>query len=591
MTSRFRLAWIVGAFALVGCDDAQYAGPILYRDSERMANDLGDKPKLQAVVRKSLADLYGDDLRHIKVPENSGLRGGGIYLADRVWVGDSVEPVTDKDPATGRTGPIDGGYALYRKHCLHCHGVFGAGDGPTASFLYPRPRDYRLGIFKFTSTTSVNAKPTRADLRKTILYGLHGTSMPGFEATMNPTQIEQVIDYMTFLSIRGETEKSLIDEAMNSEDVDAASALDENVIKTIVQTVAGSWKEAETNVFRQPARRVGPSKESILRGRDFFLGTNQSGNKLECAKCHGASGKGNGEAFSDPEIFRDVVFRQWRLDQVAVRLYRRDRDREARQPGSGIKLNHQALQTFLTEKKERLTQYVQEEKVFKEKGDLPPRDLKANPKSLEAYLAGKKDLLDAFVDGKNKETSENLSEIDEKVIDLYAKEVFGLGREEALIRLDVARYLEETPAAWASLRMHESFLPSVPDRVLVKRIHDDPIAMGLEALKLQPALDDPDFRTFLAPVLDLWSKSLDVWQNPLRPANLVEGIYKGGRRPIDLFWRLAKGINGAKMPEHAGLLTDDQIWDVVNFVLALPEDPDLLPDPPAALTRPAKVAD
>ena len=34
------------------------------------------------------------------------------------------------------------------------------------------------------------------------------------------------------------------------------------------------------------------------------------------------------------------------------------------------------------------------------------------------------------------------------------------------------------------------------------------------------------------------------------PNNLNRGIYKGGRRPIDIYWRIAKGINGAKMPAH-----------------------------------------
>ena len=93
--------------------------------------------------------------------------------------------------------------------------------------------------------------------------------------------------------------------------------------------------------------------------------------------------------------------------------------------------------------------------------------------------------------------------------------------------------------------------------------------------------------------LDLWAKSLDEWGNPLRPANLIEGNYKGGRRPIDLYWRIAKGINGVKMPAHAGILTDEQIWDVVNFVLALPEDPDLLPEsaPVPASAKPHAVAE
>ena len=48
----------------------------------------------------------------------------------------------------------------------------------------------------------------------------------------------------------------------------------------------------------------------------------------------------------------------------------------------------------------------------------------------------------------------------------------------------------------------------------------------------------------------LWNQKPDDWGNPLRPANLNRGVYKGGRRPIDIFWRIAKGINGAQMPAH-----------------------------------------
>ena len=187
VTSRFRsISFYLGLLLLFGsgCDDAQFAGPIPYRPSERAAKDLADKPKLQEAVQKTLVSLYGPDVRHIKVPENSGLRDGGIYLADHYKVGDQVEPTLERDPVSGKSVAAEGGYALYRKHCLQCHGVFGAGDGPTSTFLVPRPRDYRPGIFKFTSTNPTNAKPSRADLRKTLLYGLHGTSMPGFEATM-----------------------------------------------------------------------------------------------------------------------------------------------------------------------------------------------------------------------------------------------------------------------------------------------------------------------------------------------------------------------------------------------------------------------
>ena len=106
------------------------------------------------------------------------------------------------------------GSKLYRQHCLHCHGVTGDGNGPTAPFLWPRPRDYRPGKFKFTSTPG--DKPTRDDLRKTILFGLHGTSMPAFESLMSGDDIEQVLDYIIFLSMRGETELGLIDEIVHA---------------------------------------------------------------------------------------------------------------------------------------------------------------------------------------------------------------------------------------------------------------------------------------------------------------------------------------------------------------------------------------
>ena len=132
---------------------------------------------------------------------------------------------------------------------------------------------------------------------------------------------------MTFLSMRGETERYLIDEAMNADDKDAETALADDIVKEIVAKVTSSWKEAETQVVNPSTRRVEPTRESILRGRDLFLGTNTTGPKLECVGCHGASGKGNGGAFVEPEIFNDVVFRQWPLDQAIDRFYRAEKDR------------------------------------------------------------------------------------------------------------------------------------------------------------------------------------------------------------------------------------------------------------------------
>ncbi len=74
------------------------------------------------------------------------------------------------------------------------------------------------------------------------------------------------------------------------------------------------------------------------------------------------------------------------------------------------------------------------------------------------------------------------------------------------------------------------------------------------------------------------------------PANLNRGVYKGGRRPIDIYWRISKGINGAKMPAHNTALDPAKIWDLVNFVLALPTEPALLDGatlPAPAAAKPA----
>ena len=63
----------------------------------------------------------------------------------------------------------------------------------------------------------------------------------------------------------------------------------------------------------------------------------------------------------------------------------------------------------------------------------------------------------------------------------------------------------------------------------------------------------------------------DDWGTLTRPANLTTGVYRGGRRPIDLFWRVYAGINGSGMTGFGvDSYTDDDIWDVVNFLRTLP---------------------
>jgi mono/diheme cytochrome c family protein len=63
----------------------------------------------------------------------------------------------------------------------------------------------------------------------------------------------------------------------------------------------------------------------------------------------------------------------------------------------------------------------------------------------------------------------------------------------------------------------------------------------------------------------------------LRPRDFTRGIFRGGSRPIDLYWRVHVGIKGTPMPAagpargSAGVLTEKEIWHVVNYVRSLAE--------------------
>lgn len=69
----------------------------------------------------------------------------------------------------------------------------------------------------------------------------------------------------------------------------------------------------------------------------------------------------------------------------------------------------------------------------------------------------------------------------------------------------------------------------------------------------------------------------DDWGTIVRPSDLTMGRYRGGRRPLDLYYRVHSGINGVGMPPTT-LVKDagkpnpdpDPVWDLVNFLQVLP---------------------
>ena len=67
----------------------------------------------------------------------------------------------------------------------------------------------------------------------------------------------------------------------------------------------------------------------------------------------------------------------------------------------------------------------------------------------------------------------------------------------------------------------------------------------------------------------------DMWGTVVQPRNLTLGVYRGGRRPEDLYARVYAGIYASTMPDSkakAGPTTADKpdaIWDTVHFLQAL----------------------
>ena len=217
------------------------------------------------------------------------------------------------------------GQFLYEQHCQHCHGVSGSGDGPTARYMEPKPRDYRKGIFKFTSTGSRDHVST-ADLKHIIVEGIPGTYMPSFKL-LSDESLDLIVNYVKFLAMRGETEgmlnvevgldfnkKVLADELEGvtdpkeieeittefKEDMNEFLEVDYPEIAFFGQLdLADAWIEADnedaivyasvpqTDPYGPSA--ADPSLTSIENGRILYLGKD-----AQCASCHGDGGKGDG---------------------------------------------------------------------------------------------------------------------------------------------------------------------------------------------------------------------------------------------------------------------------------------------------------
>jgi len=245
---------------------------------------------------------------------------------------DPVLEVMLRENIAMAAGPVSAEYhakggGLYRQHCSHCHGITGDGYGPTAPFLNPYPRDFRMAKFKYKSTP-LRSVPTNQDLTEVLISGVPGSSMPSFR-TLPDDEIEALVDYVKFLTIRGQYERYLMAELSNLDkgepliDLELAqkfhklAAIEEPneeqeeeleeveeayldimwgiVGEGLMEDVISRWVDADDNETEIPDAPAAFSpleegyRDIVATGRKLFY---EKGN---CAQCHGDTGVGNGQ--------------------------------------------------------------------------------------------------------------------------------------------------------------------------------------------------------------------------------------------------------------------------------------------------------
>lgn len=157
------------------------------------------------------------------------------------------EPVEESKPQ-GSPSPRTIGATVYNHMCAFCHGKDGNGGGKAMDYLYPWPRDFRKGIFKFRTTPS-GSLPLDADIYRTIVKGVPGTAMPGWGQSLTKEETWAVVNYIKAFS-----------------------------------------KRFEEEVPKEPLvpGPVPPTNaESIKRGKTLSV-------ELRCGRCHGSDLKGDG---------------------------------------------------------------------------------------------------------------------------------------------------------------------------------------------------------------------------------------------------------------------------------------------------------
>lgn len=163
-------------------------------------------------------------------------------------------------PAPPSAEEIEAGKRVYFTKCVWCHGVDGAGDGPGADRLWPRPRNFNAGTFKIRHTASGQLPLIDVDLMDTVTHGLPGSAMPSWEGILTKKQRQNVLAFVTTELVKDR-----------------------------------EWQDKEFEEFHiLQMEKIQPkpaTAESVKRGSELVV-------EKKCIECHGLEGRGDGNAFN-----------------------------------------------------------------------------------------------------------------------------------------------------------------------------------------------------------------------------------------------------------------------------------------------------
>lgn len=175
-------------------------------------------------------------------------------------------------PMESRIGNLTGhaadGKSNYRRYCAGCHGDYGDSNGENSVWLDPKPRDFTIATFKCRSTPT-GTLPTDEDLYDTIGRGITNSNMPIWNA-LGPQMRADLVAYIKIFSPRWDKEK------------------------------AGT----PIPIPAEPPVTI----DSIAHGKALFA-------KLECWKCHGPHGEGDGPSAATLTDSKDQPIRPYNFAQ------------------------------------------------------------------------------------------------------------------------------------------------------------------------------------------------------------------------------------------------------------------------------------